>query len=724
MNPPAAPASTPDMLALALQYAAQGIPVFPCRSSEDDTGQAKSPYTHNGLKAATVNERIIARWWTDHPTAAVGIPTGPRSGFFVVDLDKKQDADGEVELARLEAANEPLPATRVVETPSGGKHLLFKHVDGIGNRGRFAAACDIRGDGGYVLAAGSVMGDGTFYDAVNPEQPIAEAPEWLVKLITRPQYTTPTQTAGEPSTAYVGAAVSSELSRLVSTRANRNNALNDASFNLGQFVGAGALGRHEAESRLYAAAVANGYVDKDGERSARQTIKSGLDRGAESPRQIPERTDTGMASEGARLASKIIHNALHGRTGRIETAEEVAANEAENGQVVEVDNTIRATPFEWKDPSTLPRREFVYGTSLVRKYVSVTVAPGGIGKSSLSVVETLAMVTGRPLLGTRPTGKLRVWLVNLEDDRDELERRVMAACIHYKIAPGDIEGLFLDSGRERGIVIARDDKRGIVIAKPIVEQIIETIRQNKIDVLIIDPFVSSHNVSENDNGAIDLVTKLWSQIAGDTNSAIEIIHHVRKVEGREITVDDARGAGSLISAARSARVLNRMTEDQAAKAGVSADDRLTIFSVQRGKSNLARMSAHDEWRRLESVGLGNGTGPARPQDHAPVVVEWKWPSKDEVASSISAEQMEMVRVKVANTTCRASDQSDEWVGYVVADAIGEPLEISRKKSPLKTKVANLVQTWLKDGVLELHDEPDPRHPMRTLKCVRVGRQEG
>src|SRR4030081_1676596 len=56
--------------------------------------------------------------------------------------------------------------------------------------------------------------------------------------------------------------------------------------------------------------------------------------------------------------------------------------------------TIRATPYTWIAPTTIPRRDFVYGRHLIRKFVSATVAPGGIGKSSLVITEALAMVSG------------------------------------------------------------------------------------------------------------------------------------------------------------------------------------------------------------------------------------------------------------------------------------------------------------------------------------------
>jgi 2,3-bisphosphoglycerate-independent phosphoglycerate mutase len=82
------------------------------------------------------------------------------------------------------------------------------------------------------------------------------------------------------------------------------------------------------------------------------------------------------------------------------------------------------------------------------------------------------------------------------------------------------------------------------------------------------PHLSSHGVSENDNGAIDRVAKTWAKIAEETNCSIELVHHSRKTNGNEVTVEDSRGAVALLSAARSARVLNQMTKDEGERAGV------------------------------------------------------------------------------------------------------------------------------------------------------------
>lgn len=55
---------------------------------------------------------------------------------------------------------------------------------------------------------------------------------------------------------------------------------------------------------------------------------------------------------------------------------------------------MKATPFAWRDPATIPPRKWLYGRHLIRKFLSLDIAPGGLGKSSVKIVEALAMTTG------------------------------------------------------------------------------------------------------------------------------------------------------------------------------------------------------------------------------------------------------------------------------------------------------------------------------------------
>jgi hypothetical protein len=118
---------------------------------------------------------------------------------------------------------------------------------------------------------------------------------------------------------------------------------------------------------------------------------------------------------------------------------------------------------------------------------------------------------------------------------------------------------------------------------------IAPIVDNAIDALTLDPFIKAHGVSENDNGAIDRVGRQFAAIA-KTNSSIELPCHVRKTSssGRiEITVNDTRGASSLVDAARSNRILNAITIDEAHKAQTEPETRKNFFRMDDGKQNMA-----------------------------------------------------------------------------------------------------------------------------------------
>ena len=65
-----------------------------------------------------------------------------------------------------DALNEYLPdniQTPAVKTPSGGWHYYFKYQKGLVNRARVITDCDVRTDGGYVVAPASVGENGHSY---------------------------------------------------------------------------------------------------------------------------------------------------------------------------------------------------------------------------------------------------------------------------------------------------------------------------------------------------------------------------------------------------------------------------------------------------------------------------------------------------------------------------------------------------------------------------------
>ncbi|MDB5738255.1 MAG: hypothetical protein JWO65_1923, partial [Sphingomonas bacterium] len=284
---------------------------------------------------------------------------------------------------------------------------------------------------------------------------------------------------------------------------------------------------------------------------------------------------------------------------------------------------IKATSFVWRDPAEIPIRPWVYGRWLLRNTITAVVAPGGVGKSSFMASTALALATGRSLLG-KPVwdGPKRAWYWNLEDDGEELSRQIQAAAIQHGVNQDDCgDRLFVDSGLDgAGLCTAVEGPAGFVICEPVIEALVKELVERAIDVLIVDPFVSSHTVSENDNGAIDAVAKEWARVAKRAHCSIVLVHHTKKLAGQKVTSEMSRGATALINAARAAIVLNRMDAEEAARFGIEGDDeRRRYFSVQDDKHNRAP-AENANWYRMVSVDLGNGGDGAG--DNIGVVTSW------------------------------------------------------------------------------------------------------
>lgn len=274
----------------ALAYALAGVPVFPCRGD-------KSPMTPHGHKDASADPAQVFAWWGKLSPDALGLPTGPASGLWALDVDAPKpgrEANGRETLAALESRHGPLPATVEQRTGGGGRQMFFAWPqDGPpvkNSASRIGPGLDVRGQGGYVIVPPSLHQSGGHY-AWAPgralgETTLALAPDWLLAMVRGDEKTPPTAPpsstpADEGATPYGQKALAEELALLASAmEGERNESLNRAAFRLGQLVAGGQLERPGVEAGLFGLAVNRGLP----EREARATIASGLEAGQREPR--------------------------------------------------------------------------------------------------------------------------------------------------------------------------------------------------------------------------------------------------------------------------------------------------------------------------------------------------------------------------------------------------------------------------------------------------------
>jgi len=183
-----------ELLTAALGYAARGWPVLPLHTPHDghcDCGKpdcqspGKHPRTKNGLKDATTNIATIRQWWIAWRDANIGVVTGAASGFDALDVDSRNGGDDSL-ATLLAAGGNALPDTVEAVTGSGGRHLLFKHVNGTRSSvGKLGRGLDFKADGGYIVAPPSLHVSGRRYQWEASSRPgttaFAEPPPWLLE---------------------------------------------------------------------------------------------------------------------------------------------------------------------------------------------------------------------------------------------------------------------------------------------------------------------------------------------------------------------------------------------------------------------------------------------------------------------------------------------------------------------------------------------------------------
>jgi len=328
---------------------------------------------------------------------------------------------------------------------------------------------------------------------------------------------------------------------------------------------------------------------------------------------------------------------------------------------------------------TMPPRPWVMGTDLIKGEVSALFAKGGTGKSSLVILQALAIATGRPLLGVKVYGKRKVWLWNGEDGIEELQRRIVAAMMHYGITQEDIgDRLMLQTSADMPVNIAFEttaqdrgkDRQKVSIDSVMIDWIVDTANDTGAEVLMFDPFVNTHQLNENDNVHVNVVMQAFKKIAQDGNVAVQLVHHVAKgtlrSDGKEDTSEAARGATSFINAARVGLALQQVSIADAGKVGEGENENDFVKLVD-SKANLAqRRSMHNaRWFKKVSVKLNNGTE-LYPEGDYVAVMEIFQPTEKMLSSHYGQllTIMQTLEAELAEHERTIDDDEEETGGYI------------------------------------------------------------
>jgi hypothetical protein len=165
----------PTMLEFALEHAARGWYVFPCKPRD------KYPITQNGWHDASIDPDVIKAWWTKTPQANVGIACG-MSGLAVLDVDT-----GLAPGLSVLGLSDVTYSVRSGRRPHPGRHAYYRGpIPDVKGWEWEGCKGDVKSLGGYVLAAGSIHPSGEAYEVItgNPAD-LAPTPP-LVRALKSP----------------------------------------------------------------------------------------------------------------------------------------------------------------------------------------------------------------------------------------------------------------------------------------------------------------------------------------------------------------------------------------------------------------------------------------------------------------------------------------------------------------------------------------------------------
>jgi hypothetical protein len=376
--------------------------------------------------------------------------------------------------------------------------------------------------------------------------------------------------------------------------------------------------------------------------------------------------------------------------------------------------TFDLAPYAFPDPALIPAREWLFGRHYIRGAVSATIGAPGRLKSTTVLTEIVGMAVGRDLMTGEAlaSGPLRAAYFNGEEVPEELDRRVAAICQHFGLKPQDCGGrLWVRSTRDKPIRVAIRGPRGdAMVQGAVVTALTDWCDQRQIDAIGIDPLISFHAVRESDNGDMDLVCKeAFGAIAGPRR-AVDLVHHPRKLAPGEsnATVDDSRGASSILGAVRLARIFNFMTTAEAGQLGITEDDRRRHVRIENGKNNPGPIGkAH--WVRIETEILPNG-------DEVACAVRWTQPNPFD---GVSADDLKLVQKLVTTREFRTDSRSPDWLGWWMAENL-PMLNIKtrhRDRPRNKAEVARLnsiLKTWRENNALEIETRNDSKSMKRDF----------
>ena len=187
--------------------------------------------------------------------------------------------------------------------------------------------------------------------------------------------------------------------------------------------------------------------------------------------------------------------------------------------------------------------------------VAVLAAPGGVGKTTLTIYEAIAITLGHDLWGQKIISTGWILIVTAEDQREIFLarlREVMAALDLTKVQRQKVFSAFCVwdvVGQEVKLTCARDGNLGNT---GLADLITDRYREDPPVMVIFDPLVSFGVDEEKVNTNEQALVTAARRIVRGLGCCVRLIHHTGKANARNKTTDQysSRGGSALSDGAR------------------------------------------------------------------------------------------------------------------------------------------------------------------------------
>lgn len=250
--------------------------------------------------------------------------------------------------------------------------------------------------------------------------------------------------------------------------------------------------------------------------------------------------------------------------------------------------------------------------------VTLLAAPGGVGKSMLSLALAASVVHGRALInGMAPLAQGDVVALSYEDNRTAVAKRLRALQRHHKL---DGKGFEADLDKHLHLLddprpLAEVDRAGNVRSTVFYTELAATVRRMQPRLIVVDTLRRAGGaLNGNDAAHVGELLSLLGDLARESGAAVLVLAHVRKGTGKaDATAENVRGSSAATDEARGAWEL-RKTGDGTLELHVTKSN----FSQDQTRLHLRVVPVGDA-ACLESIG-----GPVAhdPRDVEAAVLRW------------------------------------------------------------------------------------------------------